>query len=197
MSDSIVVENDAVGGLSSRTFYDNNWVSVRDRIRKGDYVIIQFGHNDVAPLGTGRARGTLDGTGDKAQKVVLEKNGRSVDVYPYGYYIRMMVRQARMRGATPIVISPTPLNRWKDGKVSRYDETFNEWCREVAEQEGVLFIDINELIAREYDAMGEETARKDYFADSVHTREKGARLYCETIARALKESKSSISKYVK
>ena len=102
-----------------------------------------------------------------------------------------------MRGATPIVISPTPLNRWKDGKVSRYDETFNEWCREVAEQEGVLFIDINELIAREYDAMGEETARKDYFADSVHTREKGARLYCETIARALKESKSSISKYVK
>lgn len=197
MSDSIVVENDAVGGLSSRTFYDNNWVSVRDRIRKGDYVIIQFGHNDVAPLGTGRARGTLDGTGDKAQKVVLEKNGRSVDVYPYGYYIRMMVRQARMRGATPIVISPTPLNRWKDGKVSRYDETFNEWCREVAEQEGVLFIDINELIAREYDAMGEETARKDYFADSVHTREKGARLYCETIARALKESKSPISKFVK
>jgi len=198
MSDKVVVENDAVGGLSSRTFFNNNWGKLRDKIKEGDYVLIQFGHNDQSPLNTGRARGTLSGISDAPERVVMEKDGSSEDVYSYGHYIRTMIRQTKMRGGIPIVLSPTPGNRWSEGgTVNRFKDSYNSWCKSVAEEEGVLFIDANELIAREYDKIGKEKAQAEYFADSVHTLEKGARLYCTTIASALKNSGSSIAKYVK
>lgn len=193
-----VVDNQAVGGLSSRTFYNNMWPQLRDRIQPGDFVLIQFGHNDMAPLNTGRARGTLDGTSDECRTVVMEKNGGPEDVYSYGHYIRMMIRQTRMRGGIPAVLSPTPQNRWaSDTSVERFDKTFNAWCKEVAAQEGVEYIDFNELAAAQYDAIGKQKAQADYFADSVHTLEAGARMYCGTLADALKSSGSPLAAYIK
>ena len=198
MTDGVVVNNLAVGGLSSRTFYNRNWANLRDQIKEGDYVIIQFGHNDMAPLNTGRARGTLNGVGSEYETVVMEKNGAPEDVYSYGHYVRMMVRQTKMRGGIPIVVSPTPQNRWESNhKVQRFNETFNAWCEQVAKEEGVVYINVNELAGAAYDKMGKATAQKDYFADSVHTFEGGARLYCKTLADALKASKSPLGKYVK
>ena len=198
VSDGATVENDAVGGLSSRTFFNNRWPEVRDRIREGDFVLIQFGHNDRAPLNSGRARGTLDGTSDEPETVVMEKNGAPEDVYSYGHYIRMMIRQTKLRGGIPIVLSPTPLNSWKDNRtLSRYDANFNAWCRQVAEEEGVAFIDFNDIAAGEYEKIGRKTAQSDYFADSVHTFEKGARLYCDILARELKNSGLPIAGYIR
>lgn len=193
-----VVDNQAVGGLSSRTFYNNMWPQLRDRIQPGDFVLIQFGHNDMAPLNTGRARGTLDGTSDECRTVVMEKNGGPEDVYSYGHYIRMMIRQTRMRGGIPAVLSPTPQNRWAgDTSVERFDKTFNAWCKEVAAQEDVVYIDLNQLAAAQYDAIGKQKAQADYFADAVHTQESGARLYCRTLAEALKSSGSPLASYIK
>lgn len=193
-----VVDNQAVGGLSSRTFYNNMWPQLRDRIQPGDFVLIQFGHNDVAPLNTGRARGTLDGTSDECQTVVMEKNGGPEDVYSYGHYIRMMIRQTKMRGGIPVVLSPTPQNRWaSDTSIERFDKTFNVWCEEVASQEDVVYIDLNELAAAQYDAIGMQKAQAEYFADAVHTQESGARLYCRTLAEALKSSGSPLASYIK
>ena len=199
LTDGVTVENDAVGGLSSRTFYDGTqWPLIRDNIRQGDIVLIQFGHNDMAPLGTGRARGTLEGTDDKPQSVVMERNGSHQDVYSYGHYIRMMVRQAKMRGAIPIVVSPTPQNNWTTEKIiRRFDETFNVWCRQIAQEENVAFVDFNDICAAEYEKSGRTTAQKEYFADSVHTREAGARLYCQVLAKALKDQNTALAKYVK
>ena len=192
------VENDAVGGLSSRTFFNSRWPEVRDRIQKGDFVLIQFGHNDRAPLNSGRARGTLSGISDEPETVIMEKNGAPEDVYSYGHYIRMMVRQTEMRGGIPIVLSPTPLNSWEDGRtISRYDDSYNAWCRLVAEKEDAAFIDFNELAAAEYEELGRKTAQADYFADSVHTLEKGARMYCEILATALKDSGLAIAEYIR
>ena len=198
VNDGATVENDAVGGLSSRTFFDSRWPEVRDRIREGDFVLIQFGHNDRSPLNTGRARGTLSGTSDEPETVVMEKNGAPQDVYSYGHYIRMMIRQTKMRGGIPVVLSPTPLNSWKDSRsISRYDDSYNAWCREVAAEEGVAFIDFNELAAAKYEQMGKKTAQDEYFADSVHTREKGARMYCEILAAALKDAGLPVAAYIK
>src|SRR5689334_3565273 len=55
----ITVENDAIGGRSSRTFLtDGRWDRIMAALQKGDYVIMQFGHNDAGPLDdTARARG--------------------------------------------------------------------------------------------------------------------------------------------
>ncbi len=196
VNDGIIVENDAVGGLSSRTFFNNNWGGIRDRIKKGDYVIIQFGHNDMSALGTGRARGTVSGTSDQPTPVVMEKNGATENVYSYGHYVRMMVRQTKIRGGIPVIVSPTPQNSWgMDGKVRRFTDTYNAWCRRVAEEEACEFVDFNVLAAERFDALGKEVSQSDYFSDSVHTKEKGARLYCDILAEALKDT--SLGQYVK
>lgn len=59
----INVENDALGGTSSRTFQTKGlWDSVLKKLKPGDYVLMQFGHNDSSPLDdTARARGTIKG----------------------------------------------------------------------------------------------------------------------------------------
>ena len=199
LTDAVTVENDAVAGLSSRTFFTGGqWARIRDNVQKGDFVLIQFGHNDMSPLGTGRARGTVDGTSDEPQRVVMERDGSSQDVYSYGHYLRMKVRQAKMRGAIPIVVSPTPQNRWNgEKKIERFTDTYNAWSRQIAQEEGVTFIDLNEIIAAEYEKIGRTKAQKEYFVDAVHTYEAGARLYDELLAKALKEQNTPLAKYVK
>ena len=64
-SAKLLVSNQAIGGRSSRTFItEGRWNKIMSTLKKGDYVIMQFGHNDPGPLDdTARARGTLKGVG--------------------------------------------------------------------------------------------------------------------------------------
>jgi len=198
INDKATVENHALGGLSSRTFYNSNWAAVRDAIKPGDYVLIQFGHNDMAPLNTGRARGTLTGTDPKPEVVVMEKHGGPEKVYSYGQYIRLFVQQTRMRGGIPVVLSPTLQNSWRGAnQVAEFSETFNKWCEEVAREEGVTFINLNSLAAEAYNQAGRTKAQADYFVDSVHTTEAAAKLNCELIGKGIKASKSDFAQYLK
>ena len=198
LSDAVEVKNQAVSGLSSRTFFNSRWASIRDNIRKGDFVLIQFGHNDLSPINSGRARGTMDGVSDEPKTFVMEKDGSPEQVYTYGHYLRMMIRQARMRGGIPIIVSPTPQNSWTgDRQIARFTDTFNAWGAQVAREEGIPFVDLNVLCADEYEKIGRTTAQKEYFADAVHTFEPGARLYCRTLADALKSQNTPLAKYVK
>lgn len=197
MSDAVHVENYAIGGLSSRTFFNGQWKRVAVNLKPGDFVLIQFGHNDMSPINSGRARGTYQGTGDEAHVVVMEKDGGPETVYSYGHYLRTMVRQAKMRGGIPVILSPTPQNRWADGKIQNMDDTYTKWAKQIADEEGVLFIDVNNIAGAKYNAMGMEKAQKEFFADAVHTYEGGAKFYCEIISSALKASNTAISKFVK
>jgi len=67
-STQVRIENHALGGTSSRTFQDKGlWDSVYHKLQKGDYVLIQFGHNDDGPINDDyRARGTIKGIGNSA-----------------------------------------------------------------------------------------------------------------------------------
>lgn len=193
----ISVENHALGGRSSRTFYTENlWHKVLQGIRTGDYVLMQFGHNDGGPLNTGRARASLRGTGNESETVIMERHGGPEEVFTYGHYMRIYIRQAKAKGAIPIVLSPTPSNRWTDGKANRMTETYTKWAREVAEQEGVTFIDLNGLIADKLNQMG-ETKGRNLFKDSVHTTKEGAVINAETVAEGILASDNSLKKFIK
>ena len=184
-TEKISVENHALGGRSSRTFYTEGlWDKTLGGIKKGDYLFIQFGHNDGGPLNTGRARASLKGIGNESEKVIMERNGSTEEVFTYGHYLRIYIRQAKARGANPIVLSPTPGNRWTNGKVNRMTETYTKWAKQVAEQEDVLFIDLNALSADVLDSLGEDKG-KGYFLDSVHTNYEGAMLNAKSIIKGL------------
>lgn len=172
--DRISIENHALGGRSSRTFYTEGlWNKVLSGIKKGDYLFIQFGHNDGGPLNTGRARASLKGTGEESQMVIMERHGGPEEVYTFGHYLRIYIRQAKAKGANVIVLSHTPGNSWKGDQMLRNNETYGKWSKEVADAEQVLYIDMNDIIARKFEKMGQQAAAA-YFIDRVHTSFDGA-----------------------
>ena len=185
------VANHAIGGRSSRTFRsEGRWDRVVARLTPGDRVVIQFGHNDGGPLDGPKGRASLKGVGPETRSI--EQGGRPAEeVHTYGWYLARYVREARAKGARPVVLSPVPRNIWTpEGKVARASRDYGRWAREVAEAEGAEFVDLNELVARRYEALGREAVGRDLFTatDHTHTTRSGAKLNASCVAEGLKAS---------
>lgn len=203
----IHIENQAIGGRSSRTFLtEGRWDRLMTRLKPGDFVMIQFGHNDASPINdTLRARGTLKGTGNETQEIDNLITKKHEVVHSYGWYIRKYVTETKAKGATPIVLSLVPRNAWKGGKVVRGDTDYGKWAAEVATSEqdktpGPFFINLNELVARKYDVVGDSTLlQATYFVkDNVHTNAAGAKVNAAAVIDGLKDIKACpLNKYVK
>lgn len=196
----IVVSNHAIGGRSSRTFItEGRWTKILETLKKGDYVIMQFGHNDASPLDdTARARGTIRGIGYDSVQIYNPIRKIKEVVYSYGWYMRKYVKEAKVKGAIPIICSLVPRNNWKDGKVVRSDSSYALWARQVAIEEGAYFIELNELVAARYDAMGAEAVKKFFPADNTHTNLPGAELNASIVAAELKRIQpGKLKRYLK
>jgi len=183
------VVNRAVGGLSSRTFRtQGHWTRALTLMKAGDFLVIQFGHNDDAPVNDDkRARGTLAGVGEETQEIDNLITKQHEVVHTYGWYLRQFIREAKAIGVTPILCSPVPRKSWKDGKVARSTDKYAGWARRVAEEEGVLFIDLNNLVALRYEALGAEKVEPLFADEHTHTSRAGAELNAELVAKSLSE----------
>ena len=185
----INVVNRAIGGLSSRTFLtQGNWERALTVLKRGDFLILQFGHNDDGPLNdASRARGTIKGIGEETEEIENLLTKQHETVHSYGWYLRTYIRDAKARGVTPIVCSPVPRKTWKDGKIVRSTNGYAGWAKQVAEQEGVAFIDLNERIARRYDELGEKNVDPLFADPHTHTSRAGAELNAAIVAEGLRE----------
>jgi lysophospholipase L1-like esterase len=174
----INVVNRAVGGLSSRTFYEGvYWRRVLDMLKPGDFVVMQFGHNDGGALdGAQAARVSLPGTGDETKQ----------GVHTFGWYLKQFIAETRAKGATPIVCSLIPRKIWKDGKIARNTEDFAGWAADVAKSEHTPFIDLNEIIARQYDQLGPDKVEPLFADEHTHTTRAGAELNAASVAASQK-----------
>ncbi len=184
----INVDNRAIGGRSSRSYImEDEWAETLAFVKPGDVILFQWGHNDDGPLDDpARARGTLHGIGEETKDVDNPILKIHETVHTYGWYLRKYVADTKAKGAIPIICSPIPRKAWKDGKVVRNAANYGGWARQVAEQEHVGFIDLNEMIARRYDALG-ETAVEPLFGDPhTHTSRAGAELNAECVVAGLK-----------
>ena len=190
-TNKISVRNHAIGGRSSRTFItEGRWDKIMATLKKGDYVIMQFGHNDSGPLDdTVRARGTIKGTGEESKEVYNPIMKKQEVVHTYGWYMRRYIREAKDKGAIPVVCSPIPRNDWKDGKVIRSSGSYGTWAEEVAKEEGAYFINLNELVSVKYEEMGAEKVRPFFPVDHTHTNLDGAKLNAAIVINAIKEIK--------
>lgn len=187
----ISIRNHAMGGRSSRTFLtEGRWDKIMNELKKDDYVIMQFGHNDSGPLDdTARARGTIKGIGEDSVEIYNPIRKIKEVVHTYGWYIRKYIREAKEKGAIVIVCSPIPRDNWKDGKVIRSTDSYNQWAGQVAREEGAYFINLNELVAAKYDEMGAEAVKPFFRVDHTHTNIDGAKLNAEIIVNAIREIK--------
>ena len=194
----ITVENQALGGTSSRTFYTKLWPDVKKGIKPGDWVIIELGHNDNGPFDEGRARATIKGiSATDSLNVTIKETGVKETVYSYGEYMRRYIRETRALGAHPILMSLTPRNAYQQEvkevkgvkassaagrRVVRVNETFGLWAKQIAEEMNCPFVDLNEISAQKYDQMTEWKFNYHFYLDHIHTSAFGAQLNARSAA---------------
>ena len=123
-------------------------------------------------------------------KELVWSDGKKETVHTYGWYIRKFVKDTKNRGGIPIVLSMIPRNEWKAGKVIRANENFGKWAKEVAEQEGAFFIDLNLITADKYDQMGPDKVKTFFPGDHTHTNKEGANINATSIVEGLKQLKN-------
>ncbi len=196
----IQVKNRAHGGTSSRTYMNNgDWEKVLAVLKPGDFVIMQFGHNDGAPLDdASRARGTIKGIGEESKEIDNPITKKHEVVHTYGWYLRKFIADTKAKGATPIVCSLIPRKIWKDGKIERSANSYGGWAAAVARAEGVGFVDLNEIIAERYDAMGPEKVEAMFADPHTHTSLAGAELNAQCVIEGLKRlNPDPLAAYIK
>ena len=192
--------NCAQAGRSCRTYLrEGRWEKVYNDLQAGDFVLIQFGHNDIGELHRGKHRGDIPGTADTScvSRVVLQDEAYNEVVYSFGWYLKKMIDDCREKGATPILVSLTPRNEWQNGKIERRNDSYGKWYREVAAETGCEFVDLHNITADALDGIGQEATKEYYNKDHTHTSLRGARLNAIGIAIGLTRNGSKLAQYLK
>ena len=205
--DSIEVNNRGKSGASTRTFYEteNLWPSVKRQMKAGDYLIIQFAHNDEKCKGEDvyvqNAKLRAEGKDTLTDMRGTEPNTT------YKQYLRKFINEAREMGVKPILMSPICRAYFKDGKINeegrhnltseRMNELKNEGdkdyvrcMREVAEEMQVPFLDMTERTREMYESESQEICMKRYFncGDKTHTGQEGGMLNAHLAYLLIKNS---------
>ncbi len=210
----INVVNRAIGGLSSHSYISGgHWDLALSIIKPGDIVLIQWGHNDgginlpgappvpdqglapgtpppTPPTGA-RPRGpnvcgSVPGIGEENYDVENPRTGKVETIHTYGWYLRKYIADVKAKGATPIICSLVPRKIWVGVKIHRSTDTYRGWAQQVADQQHVGFVDLNEIIARRYDALGPAAVDPLFGDPHTHTTMAGAVLNAECVVSGLR-----------
>lgn len=208
----INVANRAIAGRSARTYItEGHWAKVLDEIKPGDFVLFQLGHNDGGDLGGPKPRGDIKGTGNETQDVPQIAGpfaGQVETVRTYGWYLRKMIDDARTKGASPILLTLTVRNIWKacpDGKPNsaggptciERDMGYTSALRQLASEEHVTLIDMSDIAADRFEALGPTKTAALFPKDHTHTSPEGAELNASAVAEALRQGHSPLAAYLK
>jgi lysophospholipase L1-like esterase len=195
---------------------EGRWEKVYNALQPGDFVLLQFGHNDICPINDQKERGVIPGTADTCHVYQMEKDGRFELVYSFGWYLKKMIDDTREKGATPILLSLTPRNEWPGGKIERRNDSYGKWSREVVAETGVAFVDVHNISADFLDkkfaipehrsptrslskdeTKSKAKASKYFNHDHTHTSKLGAQMNARSVAKGLRDIKSELANYLK
>ncbi|MDQ2656736.1 MAG: rhamnogalacturonan acetylesterase [Bacteroidota bacterium] len=172
---TVVIENHAQNGRSTRTFIsENRWQQVYDQLEEGDYVFIQFGHNDEAK----------------------EKTERYTPPEQYKSNLRKFVLETKKRKANPVLLSPVTRRRFDDeGNIRETHAEYSPLVTEVARETSTPFIDMDKKSRDLLQKFGAENSRNLFLQlapgehpnypdgknDNTHFNELGARLMAQIV----------------
>ena len=196
LSGDITLKNAAKNGRSSKSFYKEVWVKLRNELKPGDYVFIQFGHNDEKQNGLDTDENDSTGRGTNPWSL-------------YQKYLKLYVNEARERGAIPILFTPVVRRYFADGKLTQkaqhnlidnaLDTALNYVAsmKNVARQLSVPLIDMTASTKKLVESYGPERSKKELYinADDTHLKNEGAFQFAKLAAQELKE-KDILSKYI-
>ena len=196
-TDSVEVNNRGKSGASTRTFYetDNLWPSVKKQMKAGDYLIIQFAHNDEKCKGEDvyvKNRELLA----VGQDTLTDMRGTEPNT-TYKEFLRTYIREAREMGVTPILMAPICRAYFKDGKINdegrhvlAEDKNYVRCMQEVAEEMFVPFLDMTSRSQELYEQQGKDFCMAHYFncGDKTHTSAEGGQAIASLAYELLSQS---------
>jgi lysophospholipase L1-like esterase len=175
---TVAIDNRAKNGRSTRTFISENlWQPVADGLQPGDYVFIQFGHNDESP----------------------EKTDRYTTPEQYRANITRFVNETRTKKANPVLLTPVSRRKFVNGKAVETHQVYSALVRLLAKELKVPLIDLDKKSMELYQQLGEETSKLLFLqlqpgehpnypagkTDNTHFNELGARLIAQIVLKEL------------
>jgi len=189
LTQGVVVANHAESGLSLGSFLSSNrFKQVMNTMKSGDYLFIEFGHNDQKE----------NGPDDGAFKSYSER-------------LRLFVNEFRLKGGIPVIVSPANRRSFgEDGKLINSLGDYPGAAKKVAEELKVPFIDLNAMTKTMYEAMGTENSKKlfviypantfpgqkEALNDNTHFNSYGAYQLAKCIIEGIKENKLDLKNFL-
>lgn len=181
MSDEVIVKNYAKNGRSTKSFRaEGLWGKIMTDLQKGDYVIIQFGHNDSS----------------------LTKNSRTTAA-EFKANLEKYVDDVKAKGGNPILCTSVARRKFVDRKLVDTHGTYPDILRQVAKDKKVPLVDLQKSTSDLLSAEGERNSKQLFHKlapgqsvafpkgldDNTHFSEKGARAVAELFVKGVKELK--------
>ncbi|KAI7278656.1 hypothetical protein KC345_g5841 [Hortaea werneckii] len=191
---STTVDNRAIGGRSARSYTrEGRFDDIASDLVAGDFVVIEFGHNDGGSLTpTDNGRTDCPGDGDEVCNTDVESG-----ILTYVAYLENAARKFTDLGAYVIVSSPTPNNPWETGTFAYAPNRFTGYSEMVANEfENAIFIDHGQLVANEFERLGASTVDTYFPNDHTHTSPEGADVVAQAFVRGLLCSDGQLAQYV-
>jgi lysophospholipase L1-like esterase len=188
----VTVENAAKNGRSSKSFYYEFWGKLRETLKPGDYVVIQFGHNDEKNIGQDSAPNDRTGRGTA----------------PWGQYqdyLSRYVKESRERGAIPVLATPIVRRMFDaEGKelvaqakhnlrevLKSENDTLYDYVlamKDVAKKLNVSLVDMTALTEAAVENLGADKSKELIYCvkDNTHLKALGALMYANLFADDIK-----------
>jgi lysophospholipase L1-like esterase len=187
---SIQVVNIAKNGRSTKTFINEGlWQQVLDGASEGDYVFIQFGHNDESK----------------------EKVERYTNPEEFKANLLKFVKEARALKAIPVLFTPVSRRKFNDSGIAQEThKLYSPLVKQVAEAENVLWIDLDSKSRALYQEFGKDKSTllflqlkenehpnyPDGKIDNTHFSELGARLIAQLVLKELKSLNTDLNNHI-
>ncbi|KAF7339334.1 Carbohydrate esterase family 12 protein [Mycena sanguinolenta] len=166
---TIPVVNHAVAGESARSYTnDGGFANVIAAVKSGDFVIIEFGHNDVSAGAVDNGQQDAVGDGYNITEVVTTANGTQITIHSFAFYVENAVNSIKAKGGIPIISSLTPDNIWS-GTTIAAGGRFVGYAQSVGTDTSITYVDHFDYVAQAYDNLGETTVNTFYPIDHLHT----------------------------
>lgn len=186
---TVKVDNRAMNGRSTRTFIEEKrWQSVSDSLREGDYVLIQFGHNDEV----------------KTKKSYIDEAGFQKNLIRF-------IEEARAKKANPVLITPVARRSFDaDGKIQETHAVYSQLVRDVASSQKAPLIDLDKKSQALIQEMGVENSKMLFLhlaanehpnhpsgkEDNTHFSELGARKMAQLVLADIKVLKLPLAERI-
>lgn len=186
---TVVVDNRAKNGRSTRTFISEGlWQPVSDQLKAGDYVFIQFGHNDESK----------------------EKADRYTPPDEYKRNLRRFIDETKSKNAQPVLLTPVSRRKFDGGKIQQTHAEYSALVAAVAKEMDVPLIDLDAKSREMLQSFGDENSKLLFLQlapgehpnypngkiDNTHFNELGARRVAEIVLAEIRNLRLELSEHV-